>query len=148
MSSAALTAADYMRKAERVLDEARLLATGFETPDSTIKTHHSLIAEFGKKLVLGGQINAGFGRAFNKRRICGSSPITVLSRRLLPRRNGRSNRLRLLSRRSVAGSSGLSYERRAQKCGRLGGAPGRPSTSSAPLNDQTRPPRPESGLRP
>ena len=81
-----------MRKAERALDEARLLlrdektegacsrayyamhdaahaallATGFETPDAIIKTHHSLIAEFGKRLVLGGQIDAAHGRAFNK----------------------------------------------------------------------------------
>jgi uncharacterized protein (UPF0332 family) len=92
MSSAALTVAGYMRKAERALDEARLLlrdektegacsrayyamhdaahpallATGFETPDAIIKTHHTLIAEFGKKLVLGGQIDASIGRAFNK----------------------------------------------------------------------------------
>ncbi len=43
---------------------AALLATAIETPDSIFKTHHSLIAEFGKKLVLGGQIDAGFGRAF------------------------------------------------------------------------------------
>ena len=92
MSSAALTVAGYMRKAERALDEARLLlrdektegacsrayyamhdaahaallATGFETPDAIIKTHHTLIAEFGTKLVLGGQIDASIGRAFNK----------------------------------------------------------------------------------
>jgi len=92
MSSAALTVAGYMRKAERALDEARLLlsrqategacsrsyyamhdaahaallATGDETPDAIIKTHHSLIAEFGKKFVLGGQIDASLGRAFNK----------------------------------------------------------------------------------
>jgi uncharacterized protein (UPF0332 family) len=92
MSSAALTVAGYMRKAERALDEARLLlrdektegacsrayyamhdaahaallATGFETPEAIIKTHHTLIAEFGKKLVLGGQIDASIGRAFNK----------------------------------------------------------------------------------
>ena len=84
--------ADYMRKAERTLDEARLLlqaektegacsrayyamhdaahaallATGFETPDAIIKTHHTLIAEFGKRLVLGGQLDATHGRAFNK----------------------------------------------------------------------------------
>jgi uncharacterized protein (UPF0332 family) len=43
-----------------------LIATGFEVPDAIIKTHHSLIAEFGKKLVVGGQIDAAFGRAFNK----------------------------------------------------------------------------------
>lgn len=81
-----------MRKAERALDEARLLlrdkktegacsrayyamhdaahaallATGHETPDAIIKTHHTLIADFGKKLVLGGQIDASIGRAFNK----------------------------------------------------------------------------------
>jgi len=92
MSSAALTVAGYMRKAGRALDEARLLlrdektdgacsrayyamhdaahaallATGRETPDAIIKTHHTLIAEFGKKLVLGGQIDASIGRAFNK----------------------------------------------------------------------------------
>lgn len=92
MSSAALIVAGYMRKAERALDEARLLlrdektegacsrayyamydaahaallATGHETPDVIIKTHHTLIADFGKKLVLGGQIDASIGRAFNK----------------------------------------------------------------------------------
>lgn len=81
-----------MRKAERALDEARLLlrdektegacsrayyamhdaahaallATGFETPDAIIKTHRTLIAEFGKKLVLDGRIDANIGRAFNK----------------------------------------------------------------------------------
>ena len=92
MSSSALTVAGYVRKAERALDEARLLlrdektegacsrayyamhdaahaallATGFETPDAIIKTHRTLIAEFGKKLVLDGQIDASIGRAFNK----------------------------------------------------------------------------------
>ena len=86
------TVAGYMQKAQRALDEARLLlgaqmtegacnrayyamhdaahaalfATGHETPDELIKTHHSLIAAFGKELVLGGLIDAGFGRAFNK----------------------------------------------------------------------------------
>lgn len=75
MSSAALSDAGYMRKAERALEEARLLlreqktegacnrayyamhdaahaallATAIETPDSIFKTHHCLIAEFGKK---------------------------------------------------------------------------------------------------
>jgi uncharacterized protein (UPF0332 family) len=43
-----------------------LLATGHETPDAIIKTHHTLIAEFGKKLVRGGQIDASVGRALNK----------------------------------------------------------------------------------
>jgi uncharacterized protein (UPF0332 family) len=82
----------YMRKAERALGEARLLmsrqategacsrayyamhdaahaalfATGFETPEAIIKTHHSLIAAFGKHLVLGGLIDANAGRALNK----------------------------------------------------------------------------------
>ena len=45
---------------------AALLAAGHETPDAMIKTHHTLIAEFGKKLVQGGQIEAHFGRALNK----------------------------------------------------------------------------------
>ncbi len=92
MTTYAAVVAGYMRKAERALDEARLLlqgaktegacsrayyamhdtahaallATGFESPDAIIKTHHSLIAEFGKRLVLGGQIDAAHGRAFNK----------------------------------------------------------------------------------
>ncbi|MGP0060453.1 MAG: HEPN domain-containing protein [Beijerinckiaceae bacterium] len=92
MSSSVVIVAGYMRKAERALDEAHLLlsrqategacsrayyamhgaahaallATGYETPDTIIKTHHSLIAEFGKTLVLGGQIDATHGRAFNK----------------------------------------------------------------------------------
>ena len=92
MKRAALAAAGYMRKAERALEEARLLlrdkktegacsrayysmrdaahaallATGFESPEAIIKTHQSLVAEFGKKLVLSGRIDATFGRAFNK----------------------------------------------------------------------------------
>lgn len=90
--TSSVTVASYMHKAERALDEARLLlrgeksegacsrayyamhdaahaalfATGHEAPDAPIKTHHSLIAAFGKELVLGGLIDAGFGRAFNK----------------------------------------------------------------------------------
>ena len=92
MTTHAAAVAGYMRKAERALDEARLLlresktegacsrayyamhdaahaallATGFENPDAIIKTHHTLIAEFGKRLVLGGQIDPSHGRAFNK----------------------------------------------------------------------------------
>lgn len=92
MTIHAALVAGYMRKAERALTEAllllrekktegacsrayyamhdaahaALLATGFETPEAIIKTHHTLIAEFGKKLVLGGQIDAEHGRAFNK----------------------------------------------------------------------------------
>jgi len=48
---------------------AALLATGIEASDPIIKTHHSLIAEFDKKLVLGGQIDAAHGRAFNRVRL-------------------------------------------------------------------------------
>jgi uncharacterized protein (UPF0332 family) len=92
MTTHAALVAGYMRKADRALSEAllllrekktegacsrayyamhdaahaALLATGHETPDAIIKTHHSLIAEFGKKLVLDGQIDASIGRAFNK----------------------------------------------------------------------------------
>jgi len=84
--------AGYMQKADRALDEARLLsrekktegtcnrayyamhdaahaallATGHQASGAIIKTHHNLIAEFGKKLVLGGLLDAAFGRAFNK----------------------------------------------------------------------------------
>ncbi len=90
--SAGLTPAVYMDKAERALEGARvllasgdaegacsrayyamhdaahaaLIAAGHEAPDAPIKTHHSLIAEFGKRLVLGGQMDAAFGRAFNR----------------------------------------------------------------------------------
>ena len=92
MTTLAALIAGYMRKAERALDEARLLmresktegacsrayyamhdaahaallATGFEKPDAIIKTHHTLIGEFGKRLVLGGLIDSAHGRAFNK----------------------------------------------------------------------------------
>ena len=87
-----LDAASYMRKAERTLGEARLLlreqategacsrayyamhdaahaaliAAGHETPDALIKTHHALIAAFGKQLVQSGLTDAALGRAFNK----------------------------------------------------------------------------------
>jgi uncharacterized protein (UPF0332 family) len=92
MSGSAAIVSSYMQKAERALEESRLLlkdqrtegacsrayyamhdaahaalfATGHEAPDAIIKTHHGLIAEFGKRLVLGGQIDAAFGRAFSK----------------------------------------------------------------------------------
>lgn len=92
MTTHAALVASYMRKSERALSEALLLlqvektegacsrayyamhdaahaaliANGFESPDAIIKTHHTLIAEFGKRLVLGGQIGAPHGRAFNK----------------------------------------------------------------------------------
>ncbi len=87
-----VTASLYIEKAQRALDEARLLlrgqategacsrayyamhdaahaallATGHETPDSIIKKHHSLISRFGEKLVLTGQVDAGLGRALNR----------------------------------------------------------------------------------
>ncbi len=92
MTGSASIVAGYIEKAERALEEARMLlrgdktegacsrayyamhdaahaalfASGFETPDAIIKTHHRLIAEFGKKVVLGGQIDANFGRALNR----------------------------------------------------------------------------------
>ena len=109
-----------MQKAERALDEARvllreaktegacsrayyamhdaahaaLLATGHEAPDAPIKTHHSLIAEFGKKLVLGGQMDAA--APSTKCRTRGNSPITAPIHRLLPTRIGRLSRPRIL----------------------------------------------------
>jgi uncharacterized protein (UPF0332 family) len=87
-----LSATSYLRKAERALDEARLLlreaapegacsrayyamhnaahaaliAVGYETPDAIIKTHHTLIAAFGKQLVQAGFVDAALGRGFNK----------------------------------------------------------------------------------
>ena len=92
MTGSASIVAGYIGKAERALEEARLLlrgdkmegacsrayyamhdaahaalfATGFETPDAIIKTHRLFIAEFGKKIVLGGQIDAMLGRALNR----------------------------------------------------------------------------------
>ena len=45
---------------------AALFATGHEASAAPIKTHHGLIAAFGKELVLGGRIDAAHGRAFNK----------------------------------------------------------------------------------
>jgi uncharacterized protein (UPF0332 family) len=92
MTGSAVIVAAYIGKAERALEEARLLlrgdktegacsrayyamhdaahaalfATGFETQDAIIKTHHGLIAEFGKKIVLGGLIDATLGRALNR----------------------------------------------------------------------------------
>jgi uncharacterized protein (UPF0332 family) len=92
VSGSAAIVSSYLQKAERALEESRLLltgrrtegacsrayyamhdaahaalfATGYESPDAIIKTHHALIAEFGKRLVLGGQIDAALGRAFSK----------------------------------------------------------------------------------
>jgi uncharacterized protein (UPF0332 family) len=87
-----LSATSCLRKAERALDEARLLlretatqgacsrayyamhnaahaaliAVGYETSDAIIKTHHNLIAAFGKQLVQAGLVDAALGRGFNK----------------------------------------------------------------------------------
>lgn len=90
--SNAFTATAYMGKAQRAIEGARvllgagdtegacsrayyamfdaahaaLIASGHETPTALIKKHHTLIADFGKKLVLGGQMDAVFGRTLNK----------------------------------------------------------------------------------
>lgn len=90
--SSAVTADSYLRKAARALKEARvllqeestegvcnrayyamhdaahaaLLAHGYETPETLIKTHHTLIAAFSKELVLSGKIDPTLGRAFNR----------------------------------------------------------------------------------
>jgi uncharacterized protein (UPF0332 family) len=45
---------------------AALIAVGYETPDAIIKTHHTLIAAFGKQLVQAGFVDAALGRGFNK----------------------------------------------------------------------------------
>ena len=92
MIARAANAASYLQKAVRALEEAKLLiaanktegasnrayyamydaahaalfAVGRELPDAVIKTHPTLIAEFGKSLVLSGHIDAHFGRAFNR----------------------------------------------------------------------------------
>lgn len=87
-----VSAASYLRKAERALDEARLLlreeategacnrayyamhdaahaalhANGHETAQSIIKTHHGLIAEFGRQIVQSGKLDAAYGRDLNR----------------------------------------------------------------------------------
>ncbi len=83
--------AGYTEKAQRALDEARLLlgdaktegacsrayyamhdaahaallATGNEPPRAPIKSHHGLMAAFGRTLVLSGEIHPDHGRALN-----------------------------------------------------------------------------------
>ena len=85
MSDAA-GALKYMRKAERALEDARvllsaeategacnrayyamhdaayaaLLAGGYASLSAPIKSHHGLIAEFGKHIVPGGKLERGF----------------------------------------------------------------------------------------
>ena len=87
-----VTAGSYLRKAERALEEARLLlreeategacnrayyamhdaahaalhAGGYETAHGIIKTHHGLIAEFGRQIVQGGKLDSALGRDFNR----------------------------------------------------------------------------------
>jgi uncharacterized protein (UPF0332 family) len=82
----------YLAKAKRALEEAHLLlqekksegacsrayyamhdaahaalfASGQETQATIIKTHHTLIAEFGKKIVLAGLLDVSLGRALNR----------------------------------------------------------------------------------
>ncbi len=46
--------------------QAALLAAGIPEPDNGYKTHHGLIAAFGKHLVLTGQVDQALGRAINK----------------------------------------------------------------------------------
>jgi uncharacterized protein (UPF0332 family) len=43
-----------------------LLATNPDSPEASIKTHHQLIAAFGKNLVLNAKVDAKFGRALNQ----------------------------------------------------------------------------------
>ena len=90
--SKSVTAASYIRKAERALKEAQLLlregategacnraycamhdathaalmAAGYEEPDATIKTHNGLIAAFGQKLVQSDALDPALGRSLNK----------------------------------------------------------------------------------
>ena len=87
-----VTAGSYLRKAERALKEARVLlreeategacnrayyamhdaahaalhAGGHESAHSIIKTHHGLIAEFGRQIVQSGKLDAAFGRDLNR----------------------------------------------------------------------------------
>jgi uncharacterized protein (UPF0332 family) len=46
--------------------QAALLAAGISEPEDGYRTHHGLIAAFGKHLVLGGQIDQALGRSINK----------------------------------------------------------------------------------
>ena len=45
---------------------AALLATGHETLAVPIETHHGLIAEFGRRIVQGGKLEAEFGHSLNR----------------------------------------------------------------------------------
>ena len=45
---------------------AALLATNADNPEASTKTHHQLIAAFGKYLVLTAQVDAKFGRVLNQ----------------------------------------------------------------------------------
>ena len=45
---------------------AALMATGHESPEAIIKTHHGLIAAFSQRLVQSGQVSADLGRSLNR----------------------------------------------------------------------------------
>jgi uncharacterized protein (UPF0332 family) len=45
---------------------AALLATNPDNPEASTKTHHQLIAAFGRYLVVDAQVDAKFGRALNQ----------------------------------------------------------------------------------
>ena len=45
---------------------AAVWARGHETATAAIKTHHGLIAEFGKHIVQGGHADAALGRDLNR----------------------------------------------------------------------------------
>ena len=88
----ARTIAGYFQKAERALSGARLLlaandaegacnrayfamfdaahaallAANVDVPEASTKTHHGLIAAFGRYLVLGKHVESSFGGALNK----------------------------------------------------------------------------------
>jgi len=90
--NALATAEGFFRKAERTLSSARLLLTsgsaegacnrayyamhdaahaallaeGHETPDTIIKTHQGLIAQFSRHIVQSGKVDIDLGRAFNR----------------------------------------------------------------------------------
>ena len=86
------TALKYIQKAERALEDARVLlreastegacnrayyamfdaahaalfAAGYRPAQGVFKTHHGLIAEFGLQLVQTGKIDPAFGRSLNR----------------------------------------------------------------------------------
>jgi uncharacterized protein (UPF0332 family) len=77
---------------------AALLANNPDSPEASTKTHHQLIAAFGKNLVLNAEVDVSSAGRSTRSNDSAGLPITSAIRLVSTTRHGRSSRLKRLSR--------------------------------------------------